>query len=58
MCWAAFHSSWAARCWCLTPNYLVPLVTTSAGKKLLFIGIALLGMGFWSMKFIIKKSVS
>jgi tight adherence protein B len=42
----------------LTPEYLIPLVTTSGGKKLLFIGIALLGMGFWSMKMIIKKSVS
>lgn len=42
----------------LTPAYLMPLVTTSGGKKLLFAGIALLCMGFGSMKYIIKKSVS
>jgi tight adherence protein B len=42
----------------MTPTYLLPLVTTSMGKKLLFSGIALLCMGFGSMKVIIKKSVS
>jgi len=42
----------------LTPSYLTPLVTTSVGKKVLFAGIMLLGMGFGSMKVIIKKSVS
>ena len=42
----------------LSPAYLAPLVTTPGGKKLLFIGIALLVMGFGSMKVIIKKSVS
>ncbi len=42
----------------ITPAYLLPMVTTSLGKKLLFVGIALLCMGFGSMKVIIKKSVS
>jgi tight adherence protein B len=42
----------------LSPAYLAPLVTTPGGKKLLFIGMALLVMGFGSMKIIIKKSVS
>jgi len=42
----------------MTPDYLLVLVTTSMGKKLLFTGIALLCMGFGSMKIIIKKSVS
>jgi tight adherence protein B len=42
----------------ITPAYLLPLISTSMGKKLLLAGIALLGMGFGSMKVIIKKSVS
>ncbi len=42
----------------LAPAYLAPLITTQGGKKLLFVGIALLVMGFGSMKFIIKKSIS
>ncbi len=42
----------------LTPSYLTPLITTSVGKKVLFAGIVLLGLGFGSMKVIIKKSVS
>jgi tight adherence protein B len=42
----------------ITPAYLLPLITTSMGKKLLLTGIALLAMGFGSMKVIIKKSVS
>jgi tight adherence protein B len=42
----------------LNPNYLLPLVSTSTGKKILFAGVVLLGLGFGSMKFIIKKSVS
>jgi tight adherence protein B len=42
----------------LTPAYLVPLVTTPTGKKVLFVGIVLFCMGFGSMKTIIKKSVS
>lgn len=42
----------------IAPAYLLPLVTTSMGKKLLFAGIALLCLGFGSMRVIIKKSVS
>jgi tight adherence protein B len=42
----------------LTPAYLMPLVTTSTGKMVLFAGIVLLCLGFGSMKIIIKKSVS
>jgi tight adherence protein B len=42
----------------LTPAYLVPLVSTSVGKMVLFAGIVLLCLGFGSMKIIIKKSVS
>jgi tight adherence protein B len=42
----------------LSPSYLVPLISTSTGKKILFVGFVLLGLGFASMKFIIKKSVS
>lgn len=42
----------------ISPDYLVPMVTTSGGKKLLFAGIALLCMGFGSMRGIIKKSLS
>ncbi len=42
----------------LQPEYLMVLVTTSAGKKLLFTGIALLVFGLISMQVIIRKSVS
>jgi tight adherence protein B len=42
----------------IEPDYLMVLVTTSMGKKLLFAGITLLAMGMVSMQVIIKKSVS
>jgi tight adherence protein B len=40
------------------PDYFLVLLTTSAGKKVLFAGFVLLGLGIGSMKYIIKKSVS
>lgn len=42
----------------ITPDYLDPMLATSSGKKLLLLGITLFSLGFGSMKYIIKKSVS
>lgn len=42
----------------LSPDYLLVLVTTSSGKKILLAGFVLLGLGIGSMNLIIKKSVS
>jgi tight adherence protein B len=42
----------------LQPDYLTVLVTTSAGKKLLFAGIVLLASGLTSMRVIIRKSIT
>lgn len=42
----------------LSPDYLSVLVTTDMGKKILFAGIGLLTMGIYSMRIIIKTSVS
>ena len=42
----------------LSPDYLLVLVTTSSGKKILLAGFVLLGLGIGSMSLIIKKSVS
>ncbi len=42
----------------VSPGYLMVLVTTSVGKKILLTGLVLLVLGFGSMQFIINKSVS
>lgn len=42
----------------ITPDYLDPMLATPLGKKLLLLGITLYSLGFGSMKYIIKKSVS
>jgi tight adherence protein B len=42
----------------LSPDYLLLLVTTRAGKMILLTGFVFLGIGIGSMKFIIKKAVS
>lgn len=42
----------------VSPDYLSVLVTTAVGKKILLAGISLLTMGIYSMRLIIKASVS
>jgi tight adherence protein B len=42
----------------LDPDYLMILVTTSSGKKLVLGGISLLTMGLFSMRLIIRTSTS
>jgi tight adherence protein B len=42
----------------VSPAYVSQLVYTATGRKLLFVGIALLTLGFVSMRVIIRRSVS